>query len=131
MAVPDNSVVHLDGDVQRPDCIYLPTETSYEGHRSSEANQYIGRFTGTAWQVIQRTQQLCIYGLSLSPLDAELSWVLQVGMENHTQESLQIHLFNLRAELDELEWRIRLLLPRGQEIGIERHPVDDDARCSW
>jgi len=127
MAVPEKSVVHLHGDVSSPTCIYLPTETAHEAHRSREANDHIGLLTGTAWQVIQGTDQLCIYGLSFSPLDAELSWVVRVGLEGHTRESMRIYVFDLRAELPKLEWRIRLLLPPGQAIAIEKHAVDEDA----
>lgn len=125
------SVVHIHGDVTAPDCIYLPSETSHEAHRSRETNVRIGLLTGTAWQVIRDTRQLCIYGLSLSPLDAELSWIVQVGVEAHTRESLRIHLFDLRAELTRLEWRVRLLLPPGSNIEVEKHAVDDDAPQSW
>jgi len=120
-------VVHIHGVVDEHSCIYLPSETSYEAHRSDEANQRIGKFTGTAWHVIQATRRLCIYGLSLSALDAELSWIVRVGLEAHTGKTLRIHLFDLRAELPKLEWRVRLLLPRNSDIQIEGHPVDEEA----
>ncbi len=124
MALSSKSIVHLHGDVSRPACIYLPSETSHEAHRSPESNKYIATLTGTAWQVIRDTRQLCIYGLSLSPLDAELSWVLQAGLDAHTRETLRIHLFNRGEELDKVEWRVRLLLPSGSNIEIEKHAVD-------
>lgn len=76
-----------------------------------EANKRIAALIGTAWRAIKGTHNLCIYGLSLSPLDAELSWIVQVGLEDHTRETLRIHLFDLGAELARLEWRLRLSLP--------------------
>ncbi len=124
MAIPPKGVLHIHGDVGDHSCIYLPSETSHEAHRSPEANKKIGALTGTAWRAIEGTHQLCIYGLSLSPLDAELSWILQVGLEAHTRETLRIHLFNCGAELDKIEWRIRLLLPPGSTVEIEKHAVD-------
>ena len=127
--VPKEAVVHIHGDIEAPDCLYLPTETSAEAHRSTTASDYIARLTGTAWQAIRDARQLCIYGLSLSALDAELLWILQTGLEAHTANSVVIHVFDLGSELARIEWRLRMVCPPG--LPIEFHAVDDGAAPIW
>lgn len=123
------NVVHIHGDVDAPETIFLPTETSAERHRTCEAGEYIRRLTGTAWQLIRDTHQLCIYGLSLSALDAELLWILQVGLEAHTERTIRIHVFDLESQRRTLDWRVRMVCP--PTIPIEFHAVDDNAPVTW
>ncbi len=122
-----SNCVHIHGDVEAPSCLYLPTETSTEHHREAAANKQIGLWTGTAWQIIRDTRQLCIYGLSLSAHDAELTWILTAGLSEHTARPLPIHLFDLGNKLPEIEWRVRMACLPSAKVEIIHHPVDDDA----
>jgi hypothetical protein len=125
MAYPSASVIHIHGEVEKPSCLYLPTETSTENYRSQEVNEHIARLTGTAWQVIRDARQLCIYGLSLSPLDAELAAVLGVGLEPREGPPFPVYVYNLRGKhLDEAVWRVRAATH--PEARVEIHPMPLD-----
>lgn len=125
-------VLHIHGDVERPSSLYLPSETSAEAYRSDLAKDHIARLTGTAWQAIRDTRQLCIYGLSLSPLDAELQFMLGAGVAARGGTPLPVHLFDLRARLEEVAWRVRLACAHNVgSISLEKHAVDDDAPATW
>jgi hypothetical protein len=110
LALGPESVVHIHGDVQAPSTLYLPTETSTEPYRTDEGNARLASFTRSAVQVIQGARQVCIYGLSLSPLDAELNVVLGVGLEPRSGPPVPIYVCNLRSELTETMWRVRAAL---------------------
>src|SRR5262249_53106553 len=95
-------------------------------------NKQIGLWTGTVWQVIRDTRRLCIYGLSLSAHDAELSWNLAAGLLENTKQPLPIPLFDLRSAPPMIEWRVRMAsrLPN-VKVEINLHPIDDDAAATW
>jgi hypothetical protein len=125
MAYPAKSVVHIHGNVEKPSCLYLPTETSTELYRTEEANKHIGLLTGTAWQFIRDARQLCIYGLSLSPLDAELGVVLGTGLEPRDGPTFPVYVYNLRGkQLDEAVWRVHAATHPKARVEIHPMPLD-------
>jgi hypothetical protein len=78
-------------------------------------------------QIIQGAQQVCIYGLSMSPLDAELSVVLGVGLEPRMGPPVPIFVCNLQSELAETIWRVRAALDGVANTTIEGVPLDPEA----
>jgi hypothetical protein len=88
---PDR-VVHLHGTCDRKsgEHLYLPTEVADEPYRTKFelANFAVPRATLVA--TLQQAQRLVLYGLALSPLDAELGQVLASGMNESTIEEVLI-----------------------------------------
>jgi hypothetical protein len=76
------SAIHIHGDVTSPESLYLPTENIIEPYRdgNSESKEHV---TGAArlMSVLQGTERLVIYGLSLSALDIELSILISEGFQ--------------------------------------------------
>jgi hypothetical protein len=72
----EDNVIHLHGIFLNPLTLYLPTEIVYEPYRSK--NQRKSHLTShlKALYALSEADSLLIYGLSLSPLDAELSNIL-------------------------------------------------------
>ncbi len=118
----DLAIVHIHGDVERPSHLYMPTETWFELYRDPTVNHELEVLANTTEDVIRRARQLCIYGLNISPLDAELITILQNGLRDHTRDTCQIHLFNLGKELAEIEYRVEIVCP--SDVPIHLHPVD-------
>ena len=76
-AFPDQRVFHVHGDVRDAASLYLPMEQSWEPYRklptrTGDLPRHNGRVTHGNW-LVHRAEQVVVYGLSLSPIDAELS----------------------------------------------------------
>ena len=118
-------VTHLHGDVSDSNCLYLPTETSHEPYRSSGLNKRMRLSAGTAWRRIRGAKQVCIYGLSLSPLDAELAITLGMGLEPRPGPPITVYVYNLRGpSLDEAVWRVRAATHPLAKVDIRPMPLD-------
>lgn len=63
-------VLHIHGDIFSD--IYLPTEITAEKYRQTKEESYFGNKHINFRDLLENTDELIIYGLSLSPLDAEL-----------------------------------------------------------
>lgn len=72
----ENDVIHLHGIFSDPNALYFPTEIIDEPYRSSEECENYLVSHGIALASLAEADSLVIYGLSLSPLDAELSTLL-------------------------------------------------------
>ena len=119
------SVVHIHGDVESPNTLYLPTETADEPYSKAEENARIAALTRSAVQVIQGAKQVCIYGLSLSPLDAELGIVLTVGLESLPgRKPVPVYVVNLKEEVKETSWRIRAVTNGAVDADIYSCPIE-------
>jgi hypothetical protein len=127
LAMRPESVVHIHGDVEVPNTLYLPTETSTEPYRSKEENAQLASFIRSAVQVIQGARQLCIYGLSLSPLDAELNVVLGVGLEPRSGPPVPIYVCNLKRDVAETMWRVRAALDGAANVNIHGIAVEPES----
>lgn len=122
LSISSKSVMHIHGDVEMPSCLYLPTETSTEGYRLPDINEHIGALTGSAWDLIAKARQLCIYGLSLSPLDAELAAILGTGLAHHS-EPLPVYVCNIPESMEETIWRVRAASHPEARLDIRPLPV--------
>ena len=105
---PTESFLRIHGDTEDPATMLLPSEISGEPWRTQEHREHKGQVLGTIWQRIGDANFLCIYGLSLDPLDAELAYMVRMGISE--AKSLQeIIVFNLPQERERLLGRVRML----------------------
>ena len=74
--------VHLHGSTSDPNTLYLPTEMTKEPYRSEEEEQAIGSIHGALMKGLETSTRSILYGISLSPLDAELCTTLIAGWNN-------------------------------------------------
>lgn len=81
---------HVHGSINEPRTMYLPTEVTRENYRTEKEDEEIGTNHSSLWQTIEKSQVSILYGLSLSPLDAELAQTLAVGWANKNLEKIII-----------------------------------------
>ncbi|WP_423169353.1 hypothetical protein, partial [Stenotrophomonas maltophilia] len=67
---------HIHGSVDFPESIYLPSETSHENYRTKEEHKRHGENHFLTLRFLKNANRIILYGLSLDPLDAELSQIL-------------------------------------------------------
>ncbi|AXG73092.1 hypothetical protein DVK85_02150 [Flavobacterium arcticum] len=77
-----NRICHLEDKTNKIPClyihgnidsdIYLPTEMTQENYRNKEQEIFFGKKHSSFITILEKTNTLIIYGLSMSPLDAEL-----------------------------------------------------------
>lgn len=78
----DVRVFHLHGSIDNPETLYLPTEISTEGYRIGPHKKHHARTSRFLIDAVTNAEHLIVYGLSLSPLDAELCQFLWVGRKD-------------------------------------------------
>ncbi len=71
-------VQYLHGSVAAPNLMLLPGENIHEDYRPREERKQLDAMLNK-WGYFDRARRIIIYGLSLSPLDAELSILLGMG----------------------------------------------------
>lgn len=69
-------VFHIHGSIEAHENIYLPSETSMENYRSDDENDKVGYAHFATYELMKEANVIILYGLSLDPLDAELSLLL-------------------------------------------------------
>lgn len=69
-------VFHIHGSIEAHEHIYLPSETSAENYRGEEENYNVSHNHYSTYQFLSEANSIILYGLSLNPLDAELSLLL-------------------------------------------------------
>lgn len=82
---PPLRVLHLHGSIADPDYLYLPTEFSADAYHSEEEVYRHERALRLGIEAVARATELVVYGLSLSPLDAELCQILWLGLEGRAK----------------------------------------------
>ncbi|WP_409415733.1 hypothetical protein [Flavobacterium sp. PS2] len=84
--------LHIHGSVEFAEHLYLPSETTQENYRSDIENKKMGFNHFRTMQFLEKANQILIYGLSLDPLDAELSQVLGgAALINNLQEIIIVN----------------------------------------
>lgn len=78
----DIKTLHIHGSIDEPTGLYLPSEVVREAYRTEEEDLAMGNLHGSIWQTIEQCHICVVYGLSLDPLDAELSQTLVAGWSN-------------------------------------------------
>lgn len=108
-----NQIIYVHGNVKYPDTLYLPTESIVEPYRPYTAESRLhGAIAGKLMSILQDTNQLVIYGLSLSPLDVELGLVIRDGFANTV----------LPDKVVVIDCNPHLVVERLQYLGIENTP---------
>ncbi len=82
--------LHIHGSIANEDTLYLPTEMTKEPYRSPMEEKSIGGVHGSVWRGLESAEQVVVYGLSLSPLDAELGQILAAGYNNAYLKEISI-----------------------------------------
>jgi hypothetical protein len=81
---------HLHGVYLDPTTIYLPTEMVEEPYRTDHERQILGSIHAAVMQATVIAQTIIFYGLSISPLDAELTQIVGACMNNDNIQSIKI-----------------------------------------
>lgn len=97
---------HIHGSIKSPSSLYLPSEIVREPYRTKDDDTSMGTIHGTAWRTIEECTKTILYGLSLDPLDAELSQTLAVGWSSPNLREIVI----INPEHEKVAHRVKLLL---------------------
>lgn len=114
--------LHVHGSIERAATLYLPTEVTQEPYRTHEEDQMIGTLHGTVWRGLEAANRVVLYGLSVSPLDAELAQTLAAGLSNENLDEIIV----IAPDHELIAHRVNLLLDPGREIkilGYEPHKL--------
>lgn len=108
-------VFHIHGSVESHEHLYLPSETSMENYRSDEENELLSYKHFATVQFLTEANVIILYGLSLDPLDAELSLLLS-GAFAESKTIREVIIVNPNYQL--IRKRIKILLFRKTGIAI-------------
>jgi len=109
------SPLHIHGSIRAPNTLYLPTEMTKEPYRDKLEEQQIGGLHGSIWRGLEGCHRCVVYGLSLSPLDAELGQTLAAGWSN--DKLYEIHV--IAPDHAQIAHRVNLLLDRKRDIIVK------------
>lgn len=118
--------IYLHGNVTNPATLYLPSEITREPYRNGAEDQEVGVRHSTAATDLKSVTRTILYGLSLDPLDAELSMVLSAGWDNPNLEEVLIVDPNHQV----IGHRVNLLLGSKRKIrvlGFNPETMDQEA----
>lgn len=113
--------LHIHGSVDDHRLLYLPSELTKEPYRTHDEEQQIGGIHGSIMRGLEDASRVVIYGLSLSPLDAELLQTLAAGFSN--DNLAEIHVVVPDHKL--VAGRVRLLLDPRKTVKLIGHDIDD------
>ncbi|OYP37074.1 hypothetical protein [Rhodopirellula sp. MGV] len=113
--------LHIHGSVDDHRLLYLPSELTKEPYRTPDEDQRIGGIHGSIMRGLEGASRVVIYGLSLSPLDAELLQTLAAGFSNDNLE--EVHVVVPDHEL--VAGRVRLLLDPRKAVKLIGHDIND------
>jgi hypothetical protein len=82
--------LHIHGSTSKHDTVYLPTEVVREPYRSKEEEQELGAIHTTIMHALEAAKCVVLYGISLSPLDAELGQTLASGWSGQHLEQIDV-----------------------------------------
>lgn len=81
---------HVHGVYSDPKIIYLPTEMIEEPYRTNDERQFLGNMHSAVMRATSIAQTIIFYGLSISPLDAELTQIVGTCVDNDNVQSIKI-----------------------------------------
>lgn len=99
-------VFHLHGSYNEPATLYLPSEISSESYREESHTQEIGGRHVGLMDTLSELEHLVVYGLSLDPLDAELTQTISTIIDSPAIKSIDI----LDLNPERVAGRISLLM---------------------
>lgn len=120
--------LHIHGSIRTPGSLYLPTEVTKERYRTYEEEQSIGTKHGDIWRALEKTHRTLLYGISLSPLDAELCQTLACGWDSKNTEEI----FVIDPDHKLISKRVQLLLREPKKVHLYGiHPDDLGSRVEY
>ena len=87
---PNIGFRYLHGRCEAPEGLYLPTEVVTEPYRKEGARRLLRHRRAEVVCGMQQVSKVVLYGLALSPLDAELGQVLASAMNGSNVQRIQI-----------------------------------------
>ena len=121
---PQFTVLQLHGSIDDAPNLYLASEMTTECYRTGPELKYHATTNRNAIEMVESATQLMVFGLSLSPLDAEVCQVLWAGRE--AAPALErVTVVDTKPEL--VARRLALVLGRSRlppEGVIEQQPPD-------
>jgi hypothetical protein len=112
--------LHIHGNFDNPDTLYLPTEMAKEPYRSAQEEQHLGKMHGAIWRGLEGAHRVIVYGLSISPLDAELGQTLAAGWSNQNLKEILV----ISPNHEEVAHRVNLLLDRRRDVVVKGYAPD-------
>lgn len=106
---------HIHGSVESPDRLYLPSETSHENYRTDEENKIHGYNHFVTLRFLKEANRIILYGISLDPLDAELTQILNSAFT--TSRNLK-EIIIINPDYNRIRNRVMLLLYPKRHIKI-------------
>jgi len=111
------TIFHIHGDVDDCNSLYLPSEITDETFRTKDESFKIGLNHAKSLQFFMEATHIILYGISLDPLDAELSQMLRSAFNSENLKEVTI--VNLENEKQRISERVKLLLfPGNKDISI-------------
>jgi hypothetical protein len=106
-----SEVVHIHGSTVDWQTLYLPSDYAYDPAHTERTQQSMYVAQDQAIRSLWGAERVCIFGLSLDPLDAELALIVATGI-NDQPHLRDICICNLKSEEQRLRTRLRLLARR-------------------
>lgn len=116
---------HLHGITTNPNEFYLPSEIATEPYRPEHEREIILSNHAALLHAISDSHCIILYGLSLDPLDAELSQVLSMGFESPNIKEIII----INPDHKRIAKRVKLLLYEWiKKVDVYAYLPDDLSR---
>ncbi|REG24419.1 hypothetical protein ATI61_11427 [Archangium gephyra] len=119
-------IFHFHGDVNDPGNLFLPSEITPEEYRTKEQHDAMGKSVAALWQTVADAEDICIFGLSLSPLDAEVAFTIGLGIQHRPDLKRQITIFGLEGDTKLIESRLTLLSRGNANLEFKHEPQPRD-----
>lgn len=115
-------VKHIHGSISEWKSLFLPTDYSFDPSHAAETREQMYEAQDKAIRYLWRARQVCIFGLSLDPLDAELALIVATGLR-HAPSLERICIVNRESEEKKLRDRVALLAPADLRASIDFEAV--------
>jgi hypothetical protein len=115
------TAAHLHGSVWDGDALYLPSELVREPYRIADQQNVFGGAHLAAMEAIDRARYLVLYGLSLSPLDAELCQIVESGCHESDLAGVDV----ITPDHSLVAHRVNLLLDPRRTVRVHGYHPDD------
>lgn len=106
--------LHVHGSVKDPATLYLPTEITREPYRQAHEDNAIGTIHGNIMRALEQSDRSVVYGLSMSPLDAELCMTVAAGWDNPVLREVVI----IDPDHEAIAERVMLMLQRRYQVTV-------------
>lgn len=113
--------LHIHGSARTPNVMYLPTEITQEPYRTHDEEKKIGEMHSAIWRGMENCHRAVVYGLSISPLDAELAQILACGWSNPVLNEIEV----IAPDHEVISHRVNLLLDRKRDVVVKGYNPSD------